>query len=38
VLGLEGQPGEGERLACRHRSNFDVLRQKKIVNAKEVIR
>jgi len=38
VLGLEGQPGEGERLHAVIVPNFDVLRQKKIVNAKEVIR
>ena len=38
VLGLEGQPGEGDRLHAVIVPNFDVLRQKKIVNAKEVIR
>jgi long-chain acyl-CoA synthetase len=39
VLGLEGKPGEGgDRLHAVVVPNFDVLRQKKIVNAKEVIR
>jgi long-chain acyl-CoA synthetase len=39
VLGLEGRPGEsGDRLHAVIVANFDVLRQKKIVNAKEVIR
>ena len=39
VLGLEGKPGEGgDRLHAVIVPNFDVLRQKKIVNAKEVIR
>lgn len=39
VLGLEAQPGEGgDRLHAVIVPNFDVLRQKKIVNAKEVIR
>jgi long-chain acyl-CoA synthetase len=39
VMGLEGQPGEsGDRLHAVIVPNFDVLRQKKIVNAKEVIR
>ena len=39
VLGLEGKPGEGgDRLYAVIVPNFDVLRQKKIVNAKEVIR
>jgi long-chain acyl-CoA synthetase len=39
VLGLEGQPAEGgDRLHAVIVPNFDVLRQKKIVNAKEVIR
>jgi long-chain acyl-CoA synthetase len=39
VLGLEDQPGEsGDRLHAVIVPNFDVLRQKKIVNAKEVIR
>jgi long-chain acyl-CoA synthetase len=38
VIGLEGKPGEGGRLHAVVVPNFDVLRQKKIVNAKEVIR
>jgi long-chain acyl-CoA synthetase len=39
VMGLEGKPGEGgERLHAVIVPNFDALRQKKIVNAKEVIR
>jgi long-chain acyl-CoA synthetase len=39
VMGLEGGPGEGgDRLYAVIVPNFDVLRQKKIVNAKEVIR
>jgi long-chain acyl-CoA synthetase len=39
VLGLEGRPSEGgDRLHAVIVPNFDVLRQKKIVNAKEVIR
>src|SRR3984957_4583068 len=39
VMGLEGKPGEGgDRLHAVVVPNFDVLRQKKIVNAKEVIR
>jgi long-chain acyl-CoA synthetase len=39
VMGLEGRPGEGgDRLHAVIVPNFDVLRQKKIVNAKEVIR
>jgi long-chain acyl-CoA synthetase len=40
VLGLEGKPGEpkGERLHGVIVPNFDVLRQKKIVNTREVIR
>ncbi len=39
VLGLEGRPGEGgDRLHAVIVPNFDVLRQRKIVNAKEVIR
>jgi long-chain acyl-CoA synthetase len=39
VIGLEGSPGEnGDRLHAVVVPNFDVLRQKKIVNAKEVIR
>jgi long-chain acyl-CoA synthetase len=39
VLGLEGKPGDGgDRLHAVIVPNFDVLRQKKIVNAKEVIR
>jgi long-chain acyl-CoA synthetase len=38
-MGLEGKPGEGgDRLHAVIVPNFDVLRQKKIVNAKEVIR
>lgn len=37
VMGLEGKAGEG-RLHAVIVPNFDVLRQKKIVNAKEVIR
>ena len=40
VLGLESKPGEpkGERLHGVVVPNFDVLRQKKIVNTREVIR
>jgi long-chain acyl-CoA synthetase len=39
VIGVEGKPGEGgDRLHAVIVPNFDVLRQKKIVNAKEVIR
>jgi len=39
VMGLEGKPGGGgDRLHAVIVPNFDVLRQKKIVNAKEVIR
>ena len=38
VVGLEGKPGEGDRLHAVIVPNFDVLRRKKIVNAKEVIR
>jgi long-chain acyl-CoA synthetase len=39
VIGLEAKPGEtGDRLHAVIVPNFDVLRQKKIVNAKEVIR
>ncbi len=38
VIGIEGKPGEGDRLHAVIVPNFDVLRQKKIVNAKEVIR
>lgn len=39
VLGIEGKPGEGgDRLHAVIVPNFDVLRQKKIVNAREVIR
>jgi long-chain acyl-CoA synthetase len=39
IIGLEGKPGEGrDRLHAVIVPNFDVLRQKKIVNAKEVIR
>ncbi len=39
VLGLEGNPGEGrDRLYAVIVPDFEVLRQRKIVNAKEVIR
>jgi long-chain acyl-CoA synthetase len=39
VMGLEGKPGQGgDQLHAVIVPNFDVLRQKKIVNAKEVIR
>jgi len=39
VMGLEGKPGEGgDRLHAVIVPNFDVFRQRKIVNAKEVIR
>ena len=39
VIGLEGKLGEGgDRLHAVIVPNFDVLRQKKIVNAKEIIR
>jgi long-chain acyl-CoA synthetase len=39
VLGLEGKPGDGgDRLHAVIVPNFDVLRQRRIVNAKEVIR
>ncbi len=39
VMGLEGAPGAGgDRLHAVIVPNFDALRQKKIVNAKEVIR
>ena len=39
VIGLEARPGEaGDRLHAVIVPNFDVLRQKKIVNAREVIR
>jgi long-chain acyl-CoA synthetase len=39
VMGLEGKPGEGgDRLYAVIVPNFDALRQRKIVNAKEVIR
>ena len=39
VIGLEGKPGAGgDRLHAVIVPNFDVLRQRKIVNAKEVIR
>ena len=39
VVGLEGRPGEGgDRLHAVIVPNFDLLRQKKIVNAKEIIR
>src|ERR1700722_1991089 len=38
-MGLEGKPSEGgDRLHAVIVPNFDALRQKKIVNAKEVIR
>ena len=37
VLGLEGKPG-GDRLHAVIVPNFDVLRQRRIVNAKEAIR
>ena len=39
VMGIEGKPGEGgDRLHAVIVPNFDVLRQRKIVNAKEAIR
>ncbi|HTW32686.1 MAG TPA: AMP-binding protein [Candidatus Sulfotelmatobacter sp.] len=39
VMGLEGKPGEArDRLHAVIVPNFDTLRQRKIVNAKEVIR
>jgi long-chain acyl-CoA synthetase len=39
VIGLEGKPGEDrDRLHAVIVPNFDVLRQRKVVNAKEVIR
>ncbi|MGA7220218.1 MAG: AMP-binding protein [Candidatus Sulfotelmatobacter sp.] len=39
VIGVEGSPGEsGDRLHAVIVPNFDLLRQRKIVNAKEVIR
>jgi long-chain acyl-CoA synthetase len=39
VMGLEGKPGEGgDRLYAVIVPNFDVLRQRKIVNVKEAIR
>ena len=39
VMGLEGRPGESsDRLHAVIVPNFDLLRQRKIVNAKEVIR
>jgi long-chain acyl-CoA synthetase len=39
VMGLEGKPGDGgDRLHAVIVPNFDALRQRKIVNAKEVIR
>jgi long-chain acyl-CoA synthetase len=39
VMGLEGKPGEGgDRLHAVIVPNFDALRQRRIVNAKEVIR
>ncbi len=39
VMGLEGKPGQGgDRLHAVIVPNFDVLRQRKIVNAKQVIR
>ena len=38
-MGIEGKPGESEdRLHAVIVPNFDVLRQRKVVNAKEVIR
>ena len=38
-MGLEGKPGESDdRLHAVIVPNFDVLRQRKVVNAKEVIR
>jgi long-chain acyl-CoA synthetase len=37
VMGVEGRPGE-ERLHAVVAPNFDVLKQRKIVNAKEVLR
>jgi long-chain acyl-CoA synthetase len=39
VMGLEGKPGEGgDRLHAVIVPDFDALRQRKIVNAKEIIR
>ncbi|HTS38843.1 MAG TPA: AMP-binding protein [Candidatus Solibacter sp.] len=39
VMGLEGKPGAGgDRLHAVIVPNFDVLRQRRVVNAKEVIR
>ncbi|MGC1225346.1 MAG: AMP-binding protein [Candidatus Sulfotelmatobacter sp.] len=38
VIGIEGKGGQGDRLHAVIVPNFDVLRQKRIVNAKEVIR
>ncbi len=39
VIGLEGKPGAGgDRLHAVIVPNFDVLRQRKVVNAREVIR
>ena len=38
VMGLEGKSGEGDRLHAVIVPNFDTLRQRKIVNAKEAIR
>jgi long-chain acyl-CoA synthetase len=40
VIGLEGRPGDGtgDRLHAVVVPNFDTLRQRKVVNAKEVIR
>src|SRR6202051_2638735 len=39
VMGLEGKPGEsGDRLHAVIVPNFDTLRQRKIVNAKEAVR
>ena len=38
IIGIEGRAGEGDRLHAVIVPNFDALRQKKIVNAKEVIR
>ena len=38
VIGIEGKAGEGDRLHAVIVPNFEALRRKKIVNAKEVIR
>ena len=38
VMGLEGKPGDGDRLHAVIVPDFDALRQRKIVNAREVIR